>query len=364
MTKFKSVVISMIALILLLVVIFLLFNMKKSKGKESESFNKDFNIAVIETTEQDNKSNLTFYNKNFENKGTQEINLGSMGSSFDLPRIYNNNMYVVPKGIGNKKDLTVVMEYNMENGKYETYDMKQPGINSFAVNDKSLYSANTLNNKSIISWYDKSSGNVKTISEEDIYIGRIDLYGDTLYAFGTIKNNDGKKCYLYIIDTKSFKVLDKIDISKSGSNQNYSIKVAGDIYFTSQYEISGTAVKGSYNLSKFNIKDKTISNIVLKEDYPFQIINYKDKLLISHYNLVQTQGNKITIYDPKTNEQQGVTLENNLSQIFIKDDKLYSRDGEYLYVYSINTFKLLNKIDIYTRRGDKKFYFLSAFFTK
>ena len=82
--------------------------------------------------------------------------------------------------------------------------------------------------------------------------------------------------------------------------------------------------------------------------------------------MVLNQGNKITIYDSKTNEQQVVTLENKLSQIFIKEDKLYSRDGEYLYVYSINnfTFKLLKKTDIYTKRGDKYFYYLSAFFTQ
>ena len=253
MSKFKLVVISIIAVTLLLLAAFFLFNMKQSKGKES--FNKDFNIAVIETTEQVNKSNLTFYNKDFEKTGAQEINLGSMGSSFDLPRIYGKNMYVVPKGISSLKGLTVIMEYNMETGKYETYDMKQPYINSFSLNDKSIYSVNTLNNKSIISWYDKSSGNVKTISEEDIYFGRIDLYDDILYAFGLIKNNDGIKSYLYLIDTKRFKIIDRIDISKSGLNQNYSIKIGNDIYFTNQYETTDMAVNGSYNLSKFNINE-------------------------------------------------------------------------------------------------------------
>ncbi|MBU3093413.1 hypothetical protein KPL35_15215 [Clostridium sp. CF011] len=363
MRKFKSPFILIIASMLSVLVLLFLVHMKQSREKATS--NKDFNIGVIETTEQDNKSNLTFYNKDLKKTGTQKIKLGSMGSSFDLPRMYGKNMYVVPKGIGNQKELTVIMEYNTETSKYKTYDMKQHGINSFAVNDKAIYSANTLSNESIISWYDKRSGNLKTISKEGIYIDRIDLYNGTLYAFAMEKDNDGNKSHLYLIDTKSFKITDIIDISKSGEGHNYSTKIGDDIYFTNQYEVSDTE-RGSYNLSKFNIKNKTVSNIKLKERYPFQILNYKNKLIISHYDLVQMQGNKITIYDPGTNEQDVVTLENNLGQISIKDDKLYSKDGEYLYVYSINnkTFKLINNVDIYTKRKNILFYYVSGFFTK
>jgi len=362
MKKFKIALISLIVLTFIVLLTLFLINLEKPK----ESFNKDYNLAVIETTEQVNKSSLTFYNAKLEKVGTQEIKLGSMGTSFNLPRVYNNNMYVIPQGIGNRKELTVVLEYNMETGESKTYDMKQPAMNSFAVNGKSIYSSNTLNNESIISWCDKSSGNVKTIKEKNIYIGRIDLYDDTLYAFVDRKDDIVSSSYLYLIDTKSFKITDKIDISKSGGGEQYSTKIGDDIYFTNQNEISNTSGQGSYNLTKFNIKNKTITDIKLKENYPFQIIIYKDKLIISHYDLVQIKGNKITIYAPKTGIQQVVTLENELSQIFIKDDKLYSMGREYLNVYSIDNtnFELLSKTDIYTKRKDRRFYYLSGFFTK
>ena len=363
-SKFKSVFISIIALVLTVLLVLFLFYIKPSEGREI--FNTDFYLAVIETTEQANKSNITFYNKDLIAVGTREIKLGSMGSSFDLPRIYGKNMYVIPKGIGNQKDLTVIMEYDMETGKYETYDMKQPGMNSFSVDEKSIYSVNTLNNTSIISWRDKSSANVKTISKQDVYIGRLDLYDDTLYAFAMTKEKEGIKSNLYLIDTKSFEITATLDISKSGTGQYFSIKIGDAVYFTNQNEISGMTERSSYNLSRLSIKDKTILNIRLKEEHPFQIVNYKDKLIISHYDPVQIQGNKITLYDLETNEQQVVTLENNLSQILIKDDKVYSTDGEYLYAYSINNtaFKLINKIDIYTKRNSSTFYYVSGFFTK
>lgn len=364
MKKLKLVLISIIMLLLALLLIFLLINMKKSK--ENESFNKNFNIAVIETTEQINESYLTFYNKDFKKNASQKIQLGSMGSSFDLPRIYDKNMYVIPKGIGNEKDLTVIMEYNMETGKYKTYDIKQHNMNSFSVNDKSIYTVNTLNYNSIISCYDKSSENIKKITIEKVYIDRIDLYDNTIYAFGILKDNYGVKSYLYLIDTKNFKITDKIDISKSGMSQFCSTKIGDYIYFTNQTEIDGINEQASNTLTKFNIKDKTISNIKLKEKFPFQILSYKGKLLISHYDLVQAQGNKITIYDPKTNEQQIVTLENNLAQTLIKDDKLYSMDRDYIYVYNINNaeFKLINKVDIRTQKNCNIFFYLSGFFVK
>jgi hypothetical protein len=371
MSKFKLICISIIGLILMLILIvfFMFFNQTKvdkvdkvdNVNRVEEGFNKDFDIAVIESTEQDNISNLTFYNKELKKTGTQEIKLGSMGSPMDLPRIYDKYMYVVPQGIGNQKELTVILEYNMETGKYKTYDMKQHAINSFAVNDKSIYSVNDVNDESIISWFDKSSGNVKTISKKAIYISNLNLYDDTLYAFAMEKVQNGTKSYLYLIDTKSFMITDTIDISAGG--QNYSTKIGDDFYFTNQLDKHDQA---SNILTKFNIKDKTILDIKLKDKFPLQILNYKDKLIISHFDRMQRKGNTITIYDPKTNEQQNVTLESNLEQIFIKDDKLYSMGEDYVYIYSINnsTFKLLNKADVRTKRGDKYYYYLSGLFAK
>ncbi|MEI7885494.1 MAG: hypothetical protein WCI30_09110 [Clostridia bacterium] len=364
MKKLKFILGGLVAVCLALILLIFIF--VNQQGLEKASFKPDFKLAVIETTEQANKSTLSFYNQTMEKIATQEIKLGAMGSSFDLPRIYNGSMYIIPQGLGNKKDLTVILEYNLETGTYKTYDMQQPAMNSFAVNEQALYSANTINNQSIISWYDKGSGVVKTIVEPEIYISRIDLYDDTLYAFVMTKDNSGTKAYLYLIDTKSFEITDKIDISASGPGQNYSMRIGENIYFTNQYEISENSNIGSYDLSKFNINTKKITNIKLAEQYPFQIQVYQDKLLISHYNLVQNQGNKITIYDPKTNMQELVTLKNNLNQILIEKDQLYTRDGKYLNIYNINNgeFTLTKQIAIYTKSKSRTFYYVAGFFTK
>jgi len=360
MSKFKLVCISILGSILLLTAFFMFFNQTKVE-KVAKGFNKYFDMAVIETTGEANLSNLTFYNKELKKIGTQEIKLGSMGSPMDIPRIYDKYMYVVPQGIGNQKELTVILEFNMETGKYKTYDMKQNAIYSFAVNDKSIYSANYINGESIISWFDKSSAKVKTISKKTICICNLNLYEDTLYAFAIEKTNNGGKYYLYLIDTKIFMIKDTINIS--GGGQNYSTKIGDDLYFTNQTDEHDQV---STMLTKFNIKDKTILDINLKEKFPHQILNYKDKLIISHFDQTERKGNTITIYDPKTKKQQKVTLVSTLEQIFIKDDKLYSLGDDYLYVYSINnsTFKLLNKTDVRTKKGDKEYYYLSGLFAK
>jgi len=58
MSKFKLVCISILGLILLLTVFFMFFNQTKVE-KVAKGFNKYFDMAVIESTEESNLSNLT-----------------------------------------------------------------------------------------------------------------------------------------------------------------------------------------------------------------------------------------------------------------------------------------------------------------
>lgn len=362
MKKTKLTALSLSALLIILLPV-LFFNLTR-QNETKAGFNKNFNIGVIETTEQDNESYITFYNEAFQKIQAKKIEMGSMGSPFDLPRVYGRNMYVIPKGIGALKDLTVLMEYNMDTGEYKTYDMKQPGLNSFSVDSRYVYTANTLNYTSKISRCDRNSGEIKAISIKDTYVSRIDLYGDRLYVFAALIGGSETEAYLYLIDTKDFKIMDKIDITKYGISQYYSARVGDSIYFTNQTELMDNNEQGTNNLCRFNIRDKTLSNIKLKESYPFQILEYKDKLIISHFDMVQARGRKITIYDPKSGNQQSATLDNDLNQILIRNDKLYSMDNDNMYVYSISgsEFKLINKVDVHTKReNDKKFY-LAGFF--
>lgn len=53
-------------------------------------------------------------------------------------------------------------------------------------------------------------------------------------------------------------------------------------------------------------------------------------LYISHYNSLEKGVNKLTKFNPLTNEKQVIPFEHSLNQIEIKDDKLIVCDFQYI----------------------------------
>ncbi|SCL85986.1 hypothetical protein [Sporanaerobacter sp. PP17-6a] len=323
--------------------------------------NSNLHMGIIETTGQSNETYLTLLDQNLKIIKREKIELGSMGSPFDLPRIFNGSMYVVPKGLITK-DLTVVFEYGLSNGNTNTYDVKQHNINTFAVDENFLYTANTLNMSSIITKCNKSTNKLETLNINNVYISRLDAYDNTLYAFGEEMNDEpAHKSFLYLIDPVSLKINDIIDITECGTGQYYSLKINDKIYFTNQYDIDGNP---GYKLSVFDINNKKAENYELKSPFPYQIFEYNNKLLISHYDLVQNRGNDLTIFDPTDHLQKLTTFKNSIGQIYVFGNTLYSADLENLYVYNLENFKLEKTIDIYSKRNEKMFFYFSSFFIK
>lgn len=59
-------------------------------------------------------------------------------------------------------------------------------------------------------------------------------------------------------------------------------------------------------LTVFNEKDKLFSQIELSENIPNDILKYNDLLIISHYDRVQAEGGKITLYNLSKNRIEKV----------------------------------------------------------
>jgi len=117
-------------------------------------------------------------------------------------------------------------------------------------------------------------------------------------------------------------------------------------------------------LSRYNIQTKQIENIALQADSPFQLLPYGDKLLITHNFPVTREGNQITVFDLETEEQQLVTLQSNLYQAAIYNDKLYATDAERMYVYELADFSLTNSADIHLHKDSNPYMYVANFFVK
>jgi hypothetical protein len=176
-----------------------------------------------------------------------------------------------------------------------------------------------------------------------------------LYAFSDSDDRDGS-IIISVINPNTLKIEKSIHM-KSDISIFYSINVDNFIFFT--HMMAGDDKTPSEILSRMNINDGTITNIQLSEDYPNQIIKYKDSLLIAHYNAQTNTGNKLTILNLITNKQKIVSFNHTLKQIEVNNDKLYACDDTNMYIYDLGNYQLLDKFEI---KADRKNYRITGFF--
>ncbi|MBS4539704.1 hypothetical protein GOQ27_14615 [Clostridium sp. D2Q-11] len=351
-------------IIILMVVISVLLLFACDTEKEKTEYNKDYSVGVIETTEQKNRSRLTFYDIDLAKVNSIEYNLGSMGSYFYPPKVFDNYMYVVPQGIGNRKEKTVIFELNLETGETKEYDMGLQNMNSFCITDKYIFGVATWNHTSIIARYDKNLKEIKTLEFSEIFIELMEPTDDNLMAFGGSK----VESYLYKIDIEKLRIEKEYNIIEHGLVHEGAVVIGDDLYFTNTTK-QGDGKEDLENdtMSVFHMNDETFEKIQLESDSPSHIIEYNNKLFIVHCNLVIGEGNEISIYDIETKEIELIELGHNVCQIEIQDNILYAIDYEknlYKYILSEDKLELENQVDLDTTEGEKEHFYIGGFFKK
>lgn len=336
------------------------------RGKETAISEKAY-IGVIETTGQKNHSIITFYNRKLMKEMSLELPFGSMGSYFDLPKVRDNKLYVVPKGIASLKDKTVILQVDLDNGAYRTYDLKQPEINSFCMDEHYVYGVNTLNQQSIISRYDLEEDDLDTLVLGKIFVGNIERYGDKLYAYGFGESLVGMSSYLYIIDPQTLTIEKQIDISRSGQDQLGTELIDNTLFFTNSLKYHKDYGEiPSNGLSKLDTIQHQVTDIQLPYEYPFQIIQHEGLLYVSHYNLVQGEGDSLSIYNDATGDITTFSFGHKVAQIAIEEGQLYVLDGEKIHVYDIGDNEIVkkNETEIVSMLDKDVYYYVSGFFIK
>lgn len=351
-------------LILYVLCFIFLFDGCNVAKSSSMDFEKGFHIGVIQTTQQKNLSYITYYDESLNTLGEQKIKYGDMCySGHRAPIVCDDYTYTVPLGLGNERALKIAGQLNMKTGEYKTFDIKQNATYSFYADEKNIYTFTGINGSGIITKCSIATGKLQKWKESKVIINTIHSYDEKLYCWGTIFNDNVNMPYLFIFDIDQLKLIKKINIEPSGSMQYDSLKRGDYIYFTNSHDSSD---RDNNILSKLNIKTYDVEDIVLENKSPNQIFEYEGKLIITHSNPILRKlkkGNEITIFDPDTQEEQLITLDSVLAQCSLYKDKLYSHDGEYLYIYDLkNNFKLIKKVKISIDRKSSMKFFIGGFF--
>lgn len=350
----KSIFISII------IVLFIL------SGCSSSSFKgRDFNYkyGVIETTGQKNSTYISFYNDDLEKVGEENIKYGSMGDGFSLPIVFKKSMFIVPKGIYNIKELTFIMEYDLYKGKIEKYNIGLQNMNNIAVDDNYIYGVNTMNNISSIVKCNRKTKELSKVEISEVYISYIEVYKNELFAFGESYEEEKMKSYLYIFESNTLSILEKIDISNIGFGQYYTVMKDNKLYFPTSFSIEDTGEQPINKLSEYNRESGDILTYNLEKNYPFQIIEYKEKLLITHFDPVAVKGNTISIFNVKDESSEVIEFSHNIEQIVLDDENIVILGNGYLYIYD-NRFSLLNSIRVVNERNDNCYYYTTGLFKR
>lgn len=119
-----------------------------------ESANIDLttsSVGVIETSGNSKKSRIYFYN----------------------PVIYEDELYLIPQGKTNVKDEKKVLKIELKSGNQKIYEINQLAMNSICVNDKNIYTCNTLNGDSYINKCSKENNQVVSEKIEGVYVSNL-----------------------------------------------------------------------------------------------------------------------------------------------------------------------------------------------
>lgn len=310
-------------------------------------------IGVIESSTFNDISYIKFYDSNNENIYTSKINCTDVNSGFLSPVTYKNKVYTNSIG-GYSNRSKKVVEFNLKNGNCNTYNVAE-GIFSVAANDDYIFTTNSPPKGSILTKYNiKTRRKEKTLKIEGL-VQHIALYGSYLYTFSDSDDRDGT-ITINVIDPNKFNI-NKIVKIKSDQSVFDSAIYGENIYFTHMMSQDGKTP--SSTISAFNIKDNTVKDIKLNEPYSDHLRIYKDKLLISHYDPVNNNGNKLTELNLSTGQQKVYSFKHNLMQLEIKGSKVYICDDKNMYIYNADNFKPLSQFKIMDSRKD---YRIDGFF--
>lgn len=304
---------------------------------------EDILLGVVETTSQEYKSYIHWFNEDLELVEKQELEYAMLGSHFYNPVYEEDQVMLIPAGLGNKKDTKKVIGINTSDFSIEEYPFNNIALNDITARGSKIYAVNTLNGDTHLSSYNKEDESSKEIIIENEYIcGITDIDGE-IYAFSATMEDITPEFTLYIYN-EELNLIDEIDISDYGTTQLKSL-VDGDYFYTSvmstKDDLPGTT------LMKISTKTHEIEEIDIGEEFPNDIYNYEDQLIITNYDPVTNEGTKITVLDKNSYEKQVIDLGESLTLTEIYHNHLFVANEETIKVFDIDKdFDLINEIEL------------------
>ena len=348
------------------------FILSCSKQMEADPiFPNDYAFGVIQSTDGPiDLSMILLYNAEGELIHKHKIPYGGIYLYRTLPPVNEQGSLFMPaEGILGKRTKKL-MNLNLYTGFFEFYDIDY-GLNTVAVFNNNLYSVSHPAQKSVLFRYDLQT---KILHQEDLYGHSVDRFitdSTHLYVFAKDEQYIGsfEGYWLFIMNPQNFHIKEKINISKEkGSLLADALHFNNQLFFTYNMEPEQSNINnyrpvvGGHLLGQIDVHTKAIKFHHLEHPFPYQLLQYKDKIVISHHDFSQNSYNGITIFEPITQEEQHFALPTPAIEIRVQKDYLYvfsyffsDLDHPKIYQYQLPDFTLLKVYNVGLSKIESQF---------
>ncbi len=274
--------------------------------------------------------------------GNKKIAVPDINSGFVRPIIDGDKIYMNSLG-GYSNPSKKVVEVNLNENNYKTYDIAY-GIWSVTANNDYIFTSHSPVGTSIITKYNKKTMSIENTLKLPGQVTHINITNGLLYVFSTIVTPDKKfSLEVNIVNPKTLKIKKKIK-SNGDTFVWDSMAIGNDVFFTTGKKNDDSTP--STNLSKLSLNSGEISSINLNKNDPWQVKQYNDSILVSHFDPISREGNVLSLIDVNSQKVKSISFKHNLNQMEIYKNKMYISDEKNIYVYDLKDFKLSSKINI------------------
>ena len=313
-----------------------------STVSEPTSPTKAFKYGVIYTSNLDSKSEIVLLSENWEVSKKISLNVGGLGSGLQKATIHKNKLYVRVLGASSNSDRQI-LEFDLDSASIRYLKAENFPVALEVDNDFLYVVHNSGADEGVLAQVDiKKNVIIKKIKLKGV-LREITISNDHLYVMGDHIQSGGQTIH------EVSKSLDKI---KAIKNQYTAFPIDSAIIGNELLIMNNAKADSSGPVDAYtvlNIKTHNLSLLKLTEVAPHQIFDVGRNFIITHYSFPRNSGTKVTVIDKQTKRQKSYSLENNLYQSMIKNNKFYSvgtPKGERgiprnVYEYDLENFKLL-----------------------
>lgn len=326
--------------IICLIIVFLMSVCFSGCRKDlSESEIKDINGGLIITTAQKYASEVIWFDSNFELLQTQKFEYAMLGSPFYNPVKVGEKFYIIPQGLGGRKDSKKVISFDEKTLKIEEYPFSNIALNHMACIGENIYAINTLNGDSYLESYNQSTKESKHIVIKNAYLKSIVASSEKLYCFIVSSHENNTKSIQMNVYTPDLQLIKQTNISDIGIPTKKYCEDEESLYLTVNLDKNDKLIGKILIVNKV---DLTVSELVTSETGINDIYKYKDGLIFTYYDPVQIEGTKVSLRD-KNGSEKIFDLGVKLTITSVIGDKFVIANNQMIRIYSIPDFKVLKE---------------------